>query len=188
MTKKSKKLEARRYKRCNMRMKKIVSVCLCICLMSGCDKSLSHGSPVSSVTKDTGSEATPSLTSNASAAEPSKNAVGYATIAIICALVYRLVIPLKVVKNDFRTSKDNERINVPFGEVSGLGYKLCDMGLEEITSYTLYFFKKVTCRYFFRDSETKAELKGITILFNDNAEARNKDFPCRYLYRPNPAT
>jgi hypothetical protein len=45
--------------------------------MSGCDKSLSHGSTVNSVTKDTGSEATPSLTSNAPTptSEPSKFAL-----------------------------------------------------------------------------------------------------------------
>jgi hypothetical protein len=39
--------------------------------MSGCDKLLSHGRPVNAVAKDTGSEATPSLTSNASALLPS---------------------------------------------------------------------------------------------------------------------
>jgi hypothetical protein len=39
--------------------------------MSGCDKSLSHGSPVNAVAKDTGSEATHSLTSNTSALVPS---------------------------------------------------------------------------------------------------------------------
>jgi hypothetical protein len=39
--------------------------------MSGCDKSLSHGSPVNAVAKDTGNEATHSLTSNASVLAPS---------------------------------------------------------------------------------------------------------------------
>jgi hypothetical protein len=41
--------------------------------MSGCDKSLSHGSPVNSVVEDKGSEGVPthSLTSNASALAPS---------------------------------------------------------------------------------------------------------------------
>ena len=52
-------------------MKKIISVCLCICLMSGCDKSLNRGSPVNAVAKDTGSEATPSLPLNASNAPAS---------------------------------------------------------------------------------------------------------------------
>jgi hypothetical protein len=58
----------------NVEMKKIISVCLCICLMSGCDKSLSHGSPVNSVVKDTGSEgvSTHSLTSNTSNAPASE--------------------------------------------------------------------------------------------------------------------
>ncbi|MCA6085184.1 hypothetical protein [Candidatus Endomicrobiellum agilis] len=57
-------------------MKKIISVCLCICLMSGCDKSLRHGRPVNAVAEDKGSEGVPthSLTSdasNASALAPS---------------------------------------------------------------------------------------------------------------------
>ncbi|MCA6080421.1 MAG: hypothetical protein LE169_06025 [Endomicrobium sp.] len=56
-------------------MKKVISVCLCICLMSGCDKSLSHGRPVNTAVKDRGSEgvSTHSLTSdtpNASASTP----------------------------------------------------------------------------------------------------------------------
>ncbi|MCA6085185.1 hypothetical protein [Candidatus Endomicrobiellum agilis] len=61
-------------------MKKIISVCLCICLMSGCDKSLSHGRPANAVAEDKGSEGVPtqSLTSdtpNASASEPSNTPI-----------------------------------------------------------------------------------------------------------------
>ncbi|MCA6085657.1 hypothetical protein [Candidatus Endomicrobiellum agilis] len=57
-------------------MKKIISVCLCICLMSGCGKLLSHGRPANAVAEDKGSEVVPthsltSDTSNASASEPS---------------------------------------------------------------------------------------------------------------------
>ena len=60
-------------------MKKIICICICIFLASGCDKLLSHGSPVNAVAKDKGSEATPSLTSNTSntpapTPEPSKSA------------------------------------------------------------------------------------------------------------------
>jgi hypothetical protein len=35
-----------------MEVKEIISVCLCICLVSGCNKLLSHGSPVNSVVED----------------------------------------------------------------------------------------------------------------------------------------
>ncbi|MCA6085456.1 hypothetical protein [Candidatus Endomicrobiellum agilis] len=54
-------------------MKKIISVCLCICLISGCDKSLSHGRPANTAVEDKGSEGVPtqSLTSNTSALAPS---------------------------------------------------------------------------------------------------------------------
>ncbi|MCA6084974.1 hypothetical protein [Candidatus Endomicrobiellum agilis] len=54
-------------------MKKIISVCLCICLMSGCDKPLRHGRPVNAVVEDKGSEGVPthSLTSDTSALAPS---------------------------------------------------------------------------------------------------------------------
>jgi hypothetical protein len=65
-------------KRRNMEMKKIISVRLCICLMSGCDKPLSHGRPVNAVAEDKGSEAPHSLTlntSNASASVSSKTPV-----------------------------------------------------------------------------------------------------------------
>jgi hypothetical protein len=65
-----------------MEMKKIISVCLCICLMSGCGKSLSHGSPVNSVVEDTGSEAPPSLTSNDSAFDTSVQ-IGLFVVIII---------------------------------------------------------------------------------------------------------
>jgi hypothetical protein len=68
--------------RCNIEMKKIISVCLCICLMSGCGKSLSHGRPANAVVEDKGSEGVPthSLTSDASnipapTPEPSKSAL-----------------------------------------------------------------------------------------------------------------
>jgi hypothetical protein len=56
-----------------MKMKKIISVCLCICLMSGCGKSLRHGRPVNAVVEDKGSEGVPthSLTSDTSALTPS---------------------------------------------------------------------------------------------------------------------
>ncbi|MCA6085559.1 hypothetical protein [Candidatus Endomicrobiellum agilis] len=52
-------------------MKKIISVCLCICLMSGCDKLLNHGRPVNTVVEDKAPHSLPSNTPNASASVPS---------------------------------------------------------------------------------------------------------------------
>ena len=54
-----------------MKMKKIISVCLCICLMSGCDKLLNHGRPVNTVVEDKAPHSLPSNTPNASASVPS---------------------------------------------------------------------------------------------------------------------
>ncbi|MCA6085581.1 MAG: hypothetical protein LE179_05040 [Endomicrobium sp.] len=54
-------------------MKKIISVCLYICLMSGCDKSFNHGRPANAVVEDKGSECveTHSLASDTSNAPAS---------------------------------------------------------------------------------------------------------------------
>ncbi|MCA6079482.1 MAG: hypothetical protein LE169_01105 [Endomicrobium sp.] len=52
-------------------MKKIISVCLCICLMSGCDKLLRHGRPVNAVAEDKAPHSLTSDTPNASASVPS---------------------------------------------------------------------------------------------------------------------
>ncbi|MCA6080366.1 MAG: hypothetical protein LE169_05740 [Endomicrobium sp.] len=48
-------------------MKKII----CICLLSGCDKSLSHGRPVNAVAEDKAPHSLTANTSNASASVPS---------------------------------------------------------------------------------------------------------------------
>ncbi|MCA6085791.1 hypothetical protein [Candidatus Endomicrobiellum agilis] len=51
-------------------MKKIICVCLCIFLSSGCDKSLSHGRPVNAVVEDKAPHSLTSDTSKAPALEP----------------------------------------------------------------------------------------------------------------------
>ncbi|MCA6079584.1 MAG: hypothetical protein LE169_01625 [Endomicrobium sp.] len=53
-------------------MKKIISVCLCICLISGCDKLLNHGRPVNTAVED---KAPHSLTSNTPASVPSNTPI-----------------------------------------------------------------------------------------------------------------
>jgi hypothetical protein len=58
-----------------MKMKEIVSVCLCICLMSGCGKLLNHVRPVDTVVEDKATPSLPPNTSNASVAVPSKTPV-----------------------------------------------------------------------------------------------------------------
>jgi hypothetical protein len=206
-------------------MKKTICICICIFLASGCDKLLNHGSPADIVAKDTGSEATHSLTSNAPAPTPEPepepqpqplsdsavssswiswygciptinvsnsvaywalNSVGYVAIAVFCAVVYRLVSPLEgEYIQDYYLSDEN--INVPFEEVGRQGYRICDVAQEDTISYTWYLFKKVTSRGFYRDRETKKELKGIPILMNDNVNAYDDEFECSHLYKPNSA-
>jgi hypothetical protein len=117
------------------------------------------------------------------------NAVGYAAIAVICAVVYRLISPAEeYIQGYVESDKD---VSISLKEVGELGYRICDVAYEDTISYTWYLFKKVTSRAFYTDSETKEELKGMPIITNDNVEAYRTDkYGIDYsrLYKPNPAT
>jgi hypothetical protein len=102
-----------------MKMKKIICICICIFLTSGCGKLANHGSPVNVVVENKGSEGVSphSLTSNTPAPtpEPSKSVqplsapsdtgssvrkyavnislFAAALVVIACAAVYRCVSP-----------------------------------------------------------------------------------------------
>ena len=211
-------------------MKKIVCMCICIFLASGCGKLPNHGRPANTVVEDKGSEgvSTHSLTSNtpktsasessntpAPTPEPSKSApssdsavssslfswhfptininnsvaywalsaVVYATIAVGCVALYRLVSPLEggIIKDYDDTSG---YINVPFEEIHEQGYRIYEIAHENIISYTWYIFKKVALHVFYRDIETKEQIKGVLIFWNDNCESLNPY--SHYLYKPAP--
>jgi hypothetical protein len=117
------------------------------------------------------------------------NAVGYAAIAVICAVVYRLISPAEEYIQGYIES--DEDVSISLEEVGELGYRICDVGQEDTISYTWYLFKKVTSRFFYTDADTKEELKGIPIITNDNVEAyKAYKYGIDYsrLYKPNPAT
>ncbi|MCA6084719.1 hypothetical protein [Candidatus Endomicrobiellum agilis] len=173
-------------------MKKIISVCLCICLMSGCDKLLSHGRPANAVVEDKGSEgvSTHSLTSdtsNASASTPeaqpaSDSAVssswiswhGYVpTINVNNSVLYWTLnavgyafafIALIVGGYDvFRYFKPERRaifcpcaglVSLSRDQINDGGvYKYCGLAWDMDSSYTWYFAKRTTTRYFYVDEE-----------------------------------
>jgi hypothetical protein len=153
-----------------MKMKKIISVCLCICLMSGCDKSLRHGSPANAVVEDKGSEGVPthSLTSDTSALVPSNtpaptpepqplsdsadtgSSVGKIVLCVValavitCAVIYRLVSPEIFEHVDIVPENENvDTLMYTSEQLILQGYKRCCYGQVCSTSYTCRFFKKV---------------------------------------------
>ncbi|MCA6079594.1 MAG: hypothetical protein LE169_01675 [Endomicrobium sp.] len=161
-------------------MKKIISVCLCICLMSGCDKLLRHGRPVNTAVEDIGSEGVPphsltSNTSNASASEPSNTpiptpepsksaqssdsadtgssvgkyvrcAVAFIFLIVGCYDVFRYFKPEKVVIP--APNSVGGSIAVSFYKENSRFYNLCYLDCVKDISYTWYFAKRKTTRYF----------------------------------------
>ncbi|MCA6080364.1 MAG: hypothetical protein LE169_05730 [Endomicrobium sp.] len=183
-------------------MKKII----CICLMSGCDKLLSHGRPVNAVTEDKAPHSLTSDTSNTPVPtpEPSKSApssdsadtgssvikIGLCVVALFlcCWYLSRLLSPKFVTIEDYTMS--DEYLIVPFEEIKSQGYRVCYLIDECISSYSWYIFDRGLFRIFYRDIETGEEVKGVPIFMNcveeDKVEKYGIDYS--YLYRPEPAT
>jgi hypothetical protein len=162
-----------------MEMKKIIGICICICLTSGCDKPLSHGRPVNAVAKDRGSEGVPthSLTSDTSAptSEPSKSAppdTGSSVrkyVAIILSVIavyggYKLLYRFADVESASSRSKGKFRTRVKLSEVSDDGQYLRDGIRECFHEYVSFYSPK---SYFF-DKETKEYIDEIPFMVGDD--------------------
>jgi hypothetical protein len=163
---------------------------ICICLMSGCDKSLNHGSPVNSVVEDTGSEgvSTHSLTSNASALEPSNTPAPTPepqplsdSVVSSSRLSWHWWFPMISVSNSvaywalnsvgydvFRYFKPKQVIILEpelagdvvlrYVQLPDKDYYFCYRNFDRTISYTWYFAKRVIERWFFADAVTQEEL------------------------------
>ncbi|MCA6080347.1 MAG: hypothetical protein LE169_05635 [Endomicrobium sp.] len=194
-------------------MKKIISVCLCICLMSGCDKLLSHGRPANAVVEDKVSEGVPthSLTSDASntpapTPEPSKSAlpasgnvdtgssVGKIVLCVValavitCVVIYRRVSPEIFRDVNVVPRAENVYISSCTSEqLESRGYKRCYYGYSSSTSYIWRFFKKVKktiWHWSYFDFETKLPIEGMPAFLCE--AGLSLGFPLYYKPKPQP--
>ncbi|MCA6085568.1 hypothetical protein [Candidatus Endomicrobiellum agilis] len=194
-------------------MKKIISVCLCICLMSGCGKPFRHGRPVNTAVEDKGSEGVPthsltSDTSNASAPtpEPSKSAlpasgnvdtgssVGKIVLCVValavitCVVIYRRVSP--EIFRDVNVVPKAKYVDILVNtseQLESQGYKRCYYGYSSSTSYFWRFFKKVKktiCHWSYFDFETRLPIEGMPDFLCE--ACLSPGFPLYYKPKPKP--
>ncbi|MCA6080165.1 MAG: hypothetical protein LE169_04670 [Endomicrobium sp.] len=171
-------------------MKKIISVCLCIGLMSGCDKLLRHGRPVNAVAEDTGSKAPHSLASNTSKAsapepsntpaptpEPSKSVPSASGAPDIVSLVKKYVVNAVLCAVALAVIFGGYKLLYRFADINPISMNNLN-NLKVFTSMKLYY---APC--YFQDGHF---FSVVSSRYVDEIPFKIDGFESVYFYIPNP--